>query len=454
MALVLSPFILAACSFEQYLAKPIDPAVNIAHFDQKDPTSKGFNDFLISQGYQANQLPISAWGLEELTYCALYFNPNLALARAQWQAAEASAASSNESTIPRINANLARSNDPDPAKKPYSLGFNIDLTADIANKRGLRTESAQHLAKAAELAIAQTAWQLRDKLAQSLLDYQYNQEKINLLSLEKNHQQVIVGIYQKRLDLGAASNIEVSMAKRQLQTNAALLNQATQAQLSLKNQLASHMGIPVSRLEKMPLKLSASMPENANWPSSDLQKHALLNRTDLRIALEQYAAKEAKLKLEIAKQYPDLTISPGYAYEFADSVWSLGVSGLLSMLNKNKLAIAEARQLREVEATQFEALQTKIIGEAYATNAARLQTQEMLKNQQAALKEQRSYERRMVSLFAAGEIDRLALTLTQIETVAIEKSAAAAQHDLNTAIRQLENTLQKPLTGSGVKHEP
>ena len=70
-----------------------------------------------------------------------------------------------------------------------------------------------------------------------------------------------------------------------------------------------------------------SRPDNnkpfiADMPAAALQTTALLNRLDIRIALEKYAAAESKLKLELAKQYPDLVISPGYAFEFGDNIWS------------------------------------------------------------------------------------------------------------------------------------
>ncbi len=454
MAILAGPLFLGACGFQQYLAKPIDPAVNLAKFEQKDPNDPAFQQYLVNQGYTPAQLPIKTWGLDELTYCALFFHPSLNLARAQARAAELSVDHTAASAIPTVNANLARSNDPDPAKKPYALGLSIDLPIDIANKGDMRVENARHLASIAQLEIAQEAWQLRNNLAKTWLDYQFNQQQIRLLTAEQNYQQAIVAIYQKRLDVGAASNVQLSTAKLAMQANAALLNQAEQNTLVLSNQLAIDIGLPASQLTKIVLSPHANTAINESWQAADIQKSALLNRIDLRIALERYASMEAKLKLEIANQYPDLVISPGYAYEFGDSVWSLGLSGLMAFIHKNKLAIAEASQLREVEAAQFEVLQTKIIGAVHAAHAEFEQAQQGLAQQQTSLNQQETHAKRMASLFTAGEIDRLALTLTKLETMNAEKNLAAAQHQLNNAIRQLENVLQKPLTRVGVKNEP
>ncbi len=146
--------------------------------------------------------------------------------------------------------------------------------------------------------------------------------------------------------------------------------------------------------------------------------------------------------------------SPGYAFEFGDNIWSIGLSGLLTLLNKNKVAIAEATQLREVEAAQFEALQNKVILDANVANAEVLLAKQTLDNQQQLLMQQQKNLQRMAHQLTAGEIDRLALTYAKLENIAAEKNVASAHFQLNKSLDQLENTLQKPLAGAGVKNEP
>ena len=88
----------------------------------------------------------------------------------------------------------------------------IDIPIEVANKRQVRIEQAQHLSQIAKLEIAQTAWQLRHQLAQTLSSLQYNQQQRTVLTQEKALREAIVGLYQKRLSLGEASNIELSNA--------------------------------------------------------------------------------------------------------------------------------------------------------------------------------------------------------------------------------------------------
>jgi outer membrane protein TolC len=449
LAASLSAF-LGACSFQQYAAKPIDPIVNIAKFEQKDPSSEQFHQYLLNNGYTADRLPLQQWGVDELTYCALFFHPSLDVARAQWRAAESAEVAAIEKSIPTANGSIAHSDDSDPSKKPFAFGLSIDIPIETANKRAIRIENARHLSQVAKLEIAQTAWQLRNNLVQSLTEYQFNQQQVQLLTEEETRRQEIVAIYQKRVSLGMASNVELSTANLQLQSTTSSLNAKKQNVLVLLSRLASNLGLPLSKVGNMELVSATNKQLADDLQTTSLQATALLNRLDIRIALERYAAAETKLKLEIAKQYPDLVISPGYAFEFGDNVWSLGLSGLLTLLNKNKAGIAEATQLREVEAAQFEALQSKVISEANIANAELMQAKLVLTNQQKLLEQQQASTQRMSRLFTVGEIDRLELAFVKLENIAAEKNVALAQFQLKTALNQLENTLQKPLTRAGV----
>ncbi len=440
--------LLAACSFQQYASKAINPVANAAKFERKDPAGEQFHQYLLNNGYTADHLPLQQWGMDELTYCALFFHPSLDVARAQWRAAESAELTAAERTAPSANGRFAHSNRANQDISPFAFGLSIDISIETANKRNIRIENARHLSQAAKLEIAQTAWQLRNQVVQSLGEYQFNQQQIKLLLDEVSRRQEVVAIYQKRVSLGVASNVELSSANLQLQTATTELNARQQSKLVLMSKLASNLGLPFSKVETMNLlsePLNQSAQQNPVMPA-DLQTTALLNRLDLRIALERYAAAEAKLKLEIAKQYPDLVINPGYAYEFGDRIWSLGLSGLLTFLNKNKVAIAEATQLRAVEAAQFEVLQAKVISEANIANAELSQAKQTLVNQQELFKQQQRNTQRMQRKFATGEIDRLELAYAKLEDNAAEKNVALANFQLITSLNQLENTLQQPLS--------
>lgn len=444
---------LVSCSFQEYVAKPIDKAAITQKITSRHADDNQFHQYLINNGYSAKQLPIKQWTLNDLIYCALFFNPNLDVARAQWRSAEAARLTAAEMRLPTLSGHYAKSNNANEDISPHAYSLSIDLPIETANKRNIRIESAQHLAESAKLRIAQAAWQLRSEVTKTLYDYQLNQQLIELLSKEHAQKQAIVAIHQKRISLGESSNIELSKAKLQLQATTAELESAQRNHLTLLSTLANNLGLSLAEVERMKLAEPVKADTLITDVPADMQSVALLNRLDIRLALERYAVAEAKLKLEIAKQYPDLTISPGYTYEFGNKIWSLGLSSLMTILTKNKLAIAEATQLRETEAAQFESLQTNVIAEVNIAKAKLAQARQLLENQKNLLQQQQASTQRMDRRLRSGEIDRLEMTYAKLEEVSAEKYFTLANFQLATTVNDLENVLQAPISDTSIKNE-
>ncbi len=444
---------ITACGFQEYIAKPIDTAALTQKIASRRADNDQFHQYLLNNGYTAEQLPIQQWKLDDLVYCALFFNPSLDIARAQWRSAEAAKLTAAEMRLPNIGGQYSKSNNASEEISPHAYGLSIEIPIETANKRNIRIESAQHLAEAAKLRIAQAAWQLRNEVTRTFTEYQANRQQISLMSKEQAYRQDIVAIYQKRIDLGESSNIELSRAKLQLQTLNTELESKQRNHLVLLARLANNLGLSLSQVEQMQLTDTANTKALVSPSAADLQTRALLNRLDIRIALERYAVAEAKLKLEIAKQYPDIVISPGYAYEFGDKIWSLGLSSLMTILTKNRLAIAEATQLREVEAKQFEALQANVISEVNVANSRLAQSAQLLDNKKNLYQQQQANTKRMDNRLRAGESDRLELTYAKLEEVIAEQQIALASFQLAASTNDLENAIQAPLADSNITNE-
>jgi outer membrane protein, heavy metal efflux system len=74
------------------------------------------------------------------------------------------------------------------------------------------------------------------------------------------------------------------------------------------------------------------------------------------------AAAESALKLEIAKQYPDVNFSPGYDYNSGQNRRQLGLNVELP-LNRNRGPIAEAEARRVTAEKRFLAQQAMVQSE-------------------------------------------------------------------------------------------
>ncbi len=448
--LILSASLLS-CAKEKYVAKPIEATKISAKILEKSTQSADFKAYLIKQGYAESKLPFAEWGIDELTLCALYFNPKLDVAKAQLALANIAVNSANQRQSPTLGGRAAHSNQANGDKNPWAFGLDVEIPIETSNKRQIKVEEAQHLQEVARVDVAEVAWQLRSQIAKDLLNFHENiaqqQQLNNELSIHNN----LVKLLEKRVQLGAASNSELNAAKLLQQKAQFSLNSEQSKSAKIRAALAADVGLSTEKFAQLQLKpldvesALASMPNSAQLQAKKLQASALLNRLDIRRSLAKYAAAESKIKLEIAKQTPDISLSPGFAFEFGDSIWSLGFSNLLNLLNKNPTLIAEATQLREIEGVQFEALQANVIADVSQANAAFTASQQNVTQVKQQLAAQQQATQKLQRQLDAGQIDRLDLTQNQLNTSLLEQQLINTKFQQLNAQLALENSLQIPL---------
>src|SRR5207249_4928455 len=145
------------------------------------------------------------------------------------------------------------------------------------------------------------------------------QRKRDLLRAEASIRAEIVEIFDKRLAAGEAGRPELDIFRVDLITAEAALRAAEGEVARTRIALATTLGLPSGSLEGRTVDLAtleAPPPEDA-LPLRHLQRAGLLHRADIRRMLAEYAAAEAALRLETARQYPDIHLSPGYTFEEA-----------------------------------------------------------------------------------------------------------------------------------------
>jgi outer membrane protein, heavy metal efflux system len=433
--------------------KPLDLKSSAENLVAKDPTSTTFNAFLSEHGYEQANLPLTHWDIDSLTLCALYYHTKLDLAKQQLALARLSLQTAAIRQLPTLNADLARSNQANGDIRPWSYGLSIDIPIETYNKRGLKIEKAEKNVAIAEVDLAELAWQLRSQIAADLITYHQTQAEINLLEEELATQNNIVEMLEKRFNAGMASNTELTTAR--------LL--ALKVQHQLKNKLAglqkidallaADVGLTSEKFSKIkikPLSITETLSRQQavleeRLTTETLREEALLNRIDLRRRILQYASAETEIKLQAAKQMPDITISPGILYEFGDRIWSLGFSRLLNMLQKNTALIEEAKQLRAVQGAAVENLQADIIASVTNTKIRYASAKHTTEQAAQALDVQSTIADKMQKQFDAGLIGKLDLTRYKLNTIIAKQQLATSQFSQLIAADQIENLMQKPL---------
>ena len=449
---VLLAALVTACAKEKYQAKPINAQAISAKIYAKDPLSADFKAYLIKQGYKVEDIPFKSWGIDELTASALYHHSKLDVTKAQLALANAQLETASQKQNPTLGGSIARSNQANGDIRPWAYGLNVEIPIETAGKREIRIEEAQHLQAVASIDVADTAWQLRSQIAKDLLRYHENVARQQLLQQEISKHIDIISMLRKRVEVGTLSNTDMLTSKLLLQTKKDALSAETSKNQELIAILAADSGLSLDKFNQLPIKplaLETSLNKqtellNAN-ALANLQEKALLNRLDIRRSLEKYAAAEAKIKLEVAKQTPDIAITPGFIFDFGDKIWSLGFSSLLNLLNKNTRLIAEATQLREIDGAQFEALQANIIGDLSVANARWLAAQDNLKQAKQQQAAQQAYMQKLNKQFAAGALDRLELAQAALQNQLADAQVVTMQFEVLYAANDMQDLLQTPL---------
>ncbi len=433
--------------------KPLNLKSSADNLVAKDPTSATFNTFLIEHGYDPSELPLQRWDIDSLTLCALYFHTKLDVAKQQLALARLSVQTAGIRQAPTLNADLARSNQANEDIRPWSYGLTIDIPIETYNKRGLKIEKAEKNVAIAEIDLAELAWQLRSQIAADLTTHHQTQAEINLLEEELATQNNLVEMLERRVNVGMASNTELSTARLlSLKVQHQLKNKVAEMQ-RINALLAADVGLTsemFSKIKIKPLSLTETLSQQQaaleqGLTTEVLREQALLNRIDLRRRILQYAAAETEIKLQAAKQMPDITISPGILYEFGDRIWSLGFSRLLNMLQKNTALIEEAKQLRAVEGAAIENLQADIIASVTNTKIQYATAKQSTEQAAQALDKQNSIAAKMQQQFDAGLIGKLDLTRYKLNTIIAKQQLVTSQFAQLNAAHQIENLMQKPL---------
>ncbi len=435
--------LLAGCA--SYTAKPIDPGAQQAALEARRLDSPELRQFFArTQGREASVWPPKAWDFDLLTLAAFYFHPDLDRAQAQRLAAEAATITAGARPNPTGGVSIQRNMDAPAGQSPWTNGFTLDIPFETAGKRDIRIEQARQLAQAARLREAEAVWQVRSRVRTSLLA-SYPTEV--LMRSQRDLQEQIERMIERRFAAGYASQPDLTQARLTLNRATLALRENQKQQAESRAQLAAAVGIPNASLEGVEISYDVfdRLPPVLDLPSAALRREALLARPDVLAALADYEAAQSALQLEVAKQYPDISLGPGYTWDAGQVKWSLGLSLVLPLLNRNQGPIAEAKARREEAAAAFLAVQAKAIAEVEGALAGYGYAVQMFDTADALLRGQQKTERAVAAAFQAGEADRLSWMSARYETTAAELARINAMGQAQQSLGRLEDALRRPL---------
>ncbi len=428
--------------------KPISPSLTASAFESRTLDNQGLKGFMGNNLHrEIAPWPPRSWDIEMLTLAAFYYHPDMDVARAGWEVARAGVITAGGRPNPGIGFTPQYNADTAGWLSPWTLGFNLDIPMETAGKRGYRIARAEHISEAARLNIAGVAWQVRSRLRRNLLSLYRAEQTETLVQKQQKVQEEIVRLLEQRLSFGEASQPDVTQVSISLAKTLLSLGEAQKQRSEARVQVAEALGLPVDALNNIHISFDfiEQIPLTKDIPLKDVRHQALLSRSDILGALSEYAASESALQLEIAKQYPDIHIGPGYEYDQGDNKWSLGFSISLPILNRNQGPIAEAEARRKEAETRFIALQSRIIAEIDRESAGFNEALKKLQVADSLLSTQRKQMQAMLKMFNYGEADCLAFKEAQMKLSAAEFSRLEAFILSQQSLGQLEDAVQHPL---------
>ena len=435
-------FLLAGCA--HFKSQPISPEKSAAQLESRRLDDAGLKKFLEQNtGGELKTWPLDKWGLNSLTLVAFYFHPGLEVARAQWRLAEAGIKTAGGRPNPTLSVTPTY-NTSTLIPSPWAPAVNLDVPIETMGKRSKRIAAAEKVSESARFSFISAAWQIRSGVRVSLLDFKMAGRRAELLQKQFAAQSQIVKRLQQRFDAGAISRAELTPPQIALNKTQMDLSDAQSKRAGARSRLAEALGLSAAALDGGEFDFDFSTRPVEQLTSAEARRVALISRPDILAALADYAAAEAEVRLEIAKQYPDVHLNPGYQFDQGDNKWSLGLTVELPILNQNQGAIAEAEARRKLSAAKFIALQAQVIGEIDRAVAGWRVAQAQLSAGGELLAAQSQQEKSAEAQVQAGAADELDLLNAQLEF----NSAALVQLDSEiksqSALGALEDALQRP----------
>jgi cobalt-zinc-cadmium efflux system outer membrane protein len=382
------------------------------------------------------------WSLHALVEESVRRQPDVAVARAQYDTAEAAIRTAGERPNPTV-ALTPQIVTPYTSLMAGTYGIDFDWTFETAGKRSRRSEVAHANARAAAAHLVEAIWKARVAVRRALLELYAAEQRARLLGEAIGRQGELLKLLDARIIAGSESRGVIAQP-RLLQAQLRLqASDASRSKALARVALAESIGVSAAGLADA--KFSFAAFEETSQPRRSARFEAVTHRADVLAALADYASSEGALRLEIAKQYPDVHLNPGYQLDQGVNKWTLGVGFTLPILNQNRGAIGEAEAKRKEAAARFNAVQARVLVDceraSVSVSAARAKlavVEELLSEQAAQIV---SEER----IAAAGEGDRLGLLSAQVERSATLNSRLDAVVELQAALGALEEATQSAL---------
>lgn len=434
---LLVPAAISGC--QSVPVRPLDLSASYQELASRDLAVQPVRDYATALtaargGTDAPFDPADGLSLSEAEAIALWYNPSLRIARLEADRAGALADVAGRWSDPEIGFGGGRKWFDGGIDPSWIGSASLSITIPISGRTGAerRARTAEH--EAALLAAAESEWRTLLELRETWIRWSAVVQGTALLD---EHLALVDPFTKAAGDLVQAGELDPGTARLFLIERGrkqALRDAAAFEEIRLRSELMRLMGllpdapatlVPEMRLADVNVQQTHSAEELA-------RKHPEVARLGA-----EYAAAEARLRVEIRKQYPDITVSPDFSTERDESSINLGFGLPIPVWNANRAGIAEAVAQREIARGRVEGAMLGVIAEIAQAEAglsgARARRERL--SADVAPEVDRQIEEAWV-LLRSGELEMTSLfqILTQAYDVKQELLTAIAQEQSSSAL--------------------
>jgi outer membrane protein, heavy metal efflux system len=364
--LILCP--LAALGCQAYAPQPLDLRGHRLAVDGREASSPevvAYARRLAAAAALAPFDPADGLSLDEAEVVALFFNAHLRTARLKAQVPLAGAAEAGRWEDPELRVDAERIIDS--VEHPWVLGGVLNLTLPLSGR--LRAEKGKALAQAGveQARVVLEEQKVLAELRAAWLEWSAAREQAELTRSTLKELDEFVATAEKLRAAGELDPLDARLFRIERLTRAGRLQTLEAETVGSEIELKARLGLSSAAAVKLVPSLGLMRRQvPATQQAADLAEH----HPRVQVARADYEAAERALRLEIRKQYPDLSIGGGFANDEGDERVLGGIGVPLPLWNANRRAIAEARAARDAARAAAEGEYEQLLSDLARTLAA------------------------------------------------------------------------------------
>ncbi len=445
--------VLALTACVHYEPVPLQPQRSAADFAARRLDAPELRDRVAAMLPPAEATwPPLVWNRAQLLAVALVWNPRLAVARAQVEAALAHETVAGQFPNPQLTlqSEYAR-HEP----QPWLYGLGLDLLLPGSERRNLDRQAARIETSAARWQVMDQVWSVRNALIKAVSDRTSAARRLDLLVQLSSAQDRFIALERQRIAAGEDSADELlstSQARIDIEQQQA---QARADLMAADAALAAVLGVTPAAVDG----IRVDWPDWGEPPSVEsaaldqAREQALRSRADLSAAIDAYAEAENRLHQAILRQYPQFHLSPGYYWDHGIAKFPFNV-GFDLPLNGNAGEIAEARAARDIAGRRMLATQAEIVGSIEAAGGSEVQARASVNAAERGLAAQRDQRRNAATSLRLGGIAANEDLAAELLALRGELQVVLMRAQWQAARNALEDALHAPLSGPELQLSP